>query len=88
MKKIYSLFVTFMFIFGITNVNAQDKNNKWQFSFGANAVDLEADKNTQFADLFDVQNNWNASKSPISTISLSRYQYLRVWISYVIISCA
>ena len=73
MKKIYSLFVTFMFIFGITNVNAQDKNNKWQFSFGANAVDLEADKNTQFADLFDVQNNWNASKSPISTVSLSRY---------------
>ena len=73
MKKIYSLFVTFMLIFGITNVNAQDKNNKWQFSFGANAVDVEADKNTQFADLFDVQNNWNASKSPISTVSLSRY---------------
>ena len=48
MKKIYLPFITFMFIFGITNVNAQDKNNKWQISFGTNAVDLEADKNTQF----------------------------------------
>ena len=62
-----------MFIFGITNVNAQDKNNKWQISFGTNAVDVEADKNTQFADLFDVQNNWNISKSPISTVSVSRF---------------
>ena len=62
-----------MFIFGITNVNAQDKNNKWQISFGTNAVDVEADKNTQFADLFDAQNNWNISKSPISTVSVSRF---------------
>jgi len=73
MKKNYSLLLTAMLVFGLTNLQAQDKNNPWQFSFGSNAVDVNADKNTQFADFFDVQENWNVAKSPISMFSVSRY---------------
>lgn len=73
MKKIYTLLLTTTLFFCITNLQAQDKNNQWQFSFGANAVDINADKNTQFADFFDVQQNWNVSKSPISAFSVSKY---------------
>ena len=73
MKKFYTLLLTTMLIFGFTNLNAQDKNNKWQFSFGTNAVDVEADSDTQFADYFDVKQNWNVAKSPLSMFSVSRY---------------
>ena len=73
MKKFYSLFLTVILVLGVTNLNAQDKNNQWQFSFGANAVDVEADKDTQFADYFDVDANWNTAKSPISMFSISKY---------------
>ena len=73
MRKIYTLLLTTMLIFGLTNVNAQDKNNQWQFSFGTNAVDLEVDKTTTIPDFFDVDQNWNVSKSPLSMFSLSKY---------------
>ena len=42
MKKFYSLFLTTMLVFGLSNLQAQDKNNPWQFSFGTNAIDVEA----------------------------------------------
>ena len=73
MKKFYSLFLTTLFVFGLTTLQAQDKNNPWQFSFGANAIDVEADTQTQFADFFDVDENWNVAKSPISMITISKY---------------
>ena len=73
MKKLYTLFLTVMLIFGLTNVNAQDKNNQWQFSFGTNAVDLDVDGSTTIPDFFDVDQNWNLAKSPISMFSLSKY---------------
>ena len=73
MRKIYTLLLTTMLIFGLTNVNAQDKNNQWQFSFGTNAVDLEVDTRTTIPDFFDVDQNWNVSKSPLSMFSLSKY---------------
>ena len=73
MRKIYTLLLTTMLIFGLTNVNAQDKNNQWQFSFGTNAVDLEVDQTTTIPDFFDVDQNWNVSKSPLSMFSLSKY---------------
>ena len=43
MKKFYSLFLTTLLVFGLTGLQAQDKNNPWQFSFGTNAIDVEAD---------------------------------------------
>ena len=73
MKKFYSLFLTILLVFGFTTLQAQDKNNPWQFSFGTNAVDVEADTNTQFTEFFDVDENWNTAKSPVSMLTLSRY---------------
>ena len=73
MKKFYSLFLTTLLVFGLTTLQAQDKNNPWQFSFGTNAIDVEADSNTQFADFFDVDGNWNVAKSPISMFTVSKY---------------
>ena len=73
MKNFYSLFLTTLLVIGLTTLQAQDKNNPWQFSFGTNAIDVEADTNTQFADFFDVDGNWNVSKSPVSMVTISRY---------------
>jgi len=73
MKKVSVLFTIFCFLISNVNVYGQDSENKWQFSFGVNAVDLDADTSTKLADFFDVQENWNVSKSPISMISLSKY---------------
>ena len=73
MKKFYSLFLTTLLVFGLSDLQAQDKNNPWQFSFGANAIDVEADTNTQFAEFFDVDENWNTAKSPVSMFTISKY---------------
>ena len=73
MKKISVLFTIFCFLTASINSYGQDSENKWQFSFGVNAVDLDADTSTKLAEFFDVQENWNVSKSPISMISLSKY---------------
>ncbi len=73
MRKILSISLAISLVFGLTSLNAQDKNNNWQFSFGTNAIDLQADSSTQFADYFDVDDNWNTAKSPISMFSISKY---------------
>ena len=73
MKKIRVLFTIFCFLTASINSYGQDSENKWQFSFGINAVDLDADTSTKLTEFFDVQENWNVSKSPISIISLSKY---------------
>lgn len=73
MKKISVLFTIFCFLLASMNIYGQDSENNWQFSFGVNAVDLDADSSTKLADFFDVQNNWNVSKSPVSIVSLSKY---------------
>ena len=73
MKKISVLFTIFCFLTASINSYGQDSENKWQFSFGINAVDLDADTSTKLTEFFDVQENWNVSKSPISIISLSKY---------------
>ena len=70
MRKNYILLLITILVFCANNTNAQDKNNQWQFSFGTNAVDINADKNTKFAEFFDVQQNWNVSKSPVSAFSV------------------
>ena len=73
MKKIYSLFIALTMIFGLTTLQAQDKDNPWQISFGTNAVDVEADTNTSITEFFNINGNWNVSKSPISMFSVSKY---------------
>jgi len=73
MKKIYSLFLALTMIFGLTTLQAQDKENPWQISFGTNAIDVEADTNTSITEFFNIDGNWNVSKSPISMFSVSKY---------------
>ena len=73
MKKISVLFTIFCFLLASIHIYGQDSENKWQFSFGINAVDLKTNSFSKPADLFDVQNNWNVSKSPVSIVSLSKY---------------
>tara|TARA_S200000501_G_scaffold332012_1_gene334417 strand:- start:6671 stop:7273 length:603 start_codon:yes stop_codon:yes gene_type:complete len=73
MKKISLLITIFCFLLGNANFFGQDSENKWQFSFGINAVDINADSSTEPAEFFDADSNWNISKSPISMVSLSKY---------------
>ena len=63
----------FLVLLSISNFNAQDSDYKWQFSFGTNAVDVEADTSTPIADYFSINDNWNTAKSPISMFSISRF---------------
>tara|TARA_B100000900_G_scaffold272278_1_gene232546 strand:- start:1908 stop:2525 length:618 start_codon:yes stop_codon:yes gene_type:complete len=73
MKKFIALLILFIFLANVTENQAQDKENPWQISFGTNAVDVEADTNTSFTEFFNVNGNWNLSKSPISMFSISKY---------------
>ena len=73
MKKISVLFAIFCFLIASIHIYGQDSENKWQFSFGINAVDIDADTSTKLTEFFDVQQNWNVSKSPVSIVSLSKY---------------
>ena len=73
MKKYNKIFLTVLSLLFVLNINSQDENHKWQFSFGTNAVDLDADTNTSFTEFFDAKDNWNLSKSPVSMFMVSKY---------------
>ena len=72
MKKIIKVLLMILVTFSYTNIQSQDNNNPWQFTFGINAVDLDADTNTQFDEFFAVDENWNVS-SGMSMFTLSKY---------------
>jgi outer membrane protein OmpA-like peptidoglycan-associated protein/outer membrane protein W len=67
-KVLFILLVTICY----TNIQSQDNNNPWQFTFGFNAVDLEANSNMELGEFFDVDENWNVSPG-LSMFTLSRY---------------
>ena len=69
----FKLLPIFLVLLSISNFNAQDSDYKWQVSFGTNAVDIEADTSTPIADYFNINDNWNTAKSPISMFSISRF---------------
>ena len=73
MKKLISLLTLLIFVINSSEIRAQDQDNPWQISFGTNAVDIEADTNTSITQFFNVDGNWNVSKSPISMFSVSKY---------------
>ena len=75
MKKFYSINLVILLLFSITIVQAQDKNNNWQFSFGVNAVDLDADTQTKIPEFFDADSYWNISK--VSCFLCFAFQVLR-----------
>ena len=66
MKNLSKLLIAVLITFSYTNTYSQDENNPWQFSFGVNAVDLNADE------FFAVDENWNVS-SGLSMFTLSKY---------------
>jgi outer membrane protein W len=72
MKNITKLLLIILVTFSHFAVQAQDSNNPWQFSFAVSAVDLDVDSETEFADFFAVDENWNVSNG-LSMFTLSKF---------------
>src|SRR5690606_19068196 len=75
MKHLNKLFAVVLLATGLV-VNAQDENNPWAVSFGANAVDTRVSAASPFADqfseYFNVKDHWNYIPS-LSYLSVERY---------------
>jgi len=77
MKNLSRLFFVAVLIASFSTSNAQDKNNPWAITFGANAVDFypvgeDAPQGDYFDEYFNATDHWNILPS-ISTLSVSRY---------------
>jgi len=72
MKNITKLLLIILVTFSYSVVQAQDADNPWQFSFAVSAVDLDVDSETEFADFFAVDENWNISNG-LSMFTLSKF---------------
>jgi|TARA_B110000914_G_scaffold174812_1_gene155954 OOP family OmpA-OmpF porin len=72
MKNFSKLLLMLLVTISYTNIQSQDNNNPWQFTFGVHAVDLNADTETQFGDYFNVDEEWNVSPG-LSMFTLSKY---------------
>ncbi|MBP0905304.1 OmpA family protein [Mariniflexile gromovii] len=83
MKNLSRLLFAMLLILGYGNSNAQDKNNPWQITIGANAVDAYPSgdgalsrggfaSETIFDEFANVTDHWNILPS-LSTISVSKY---------------
>ena len=66
MKNLSKLLLALLITFSCTNTYSQNEHTPWQFSFGINGVDLNADK------FFAVDEHWNVS-SGLSMFTLSKY---------------
>jgi OOP family OmpA-OmpF porin len=75
MKHLNKIFVVVLMAIGL-NAQAQDSNNPWAISFGANAVDTRAGASDKFADKFNqpfkVDESWNILPS-VSYLHVSKY---------------
>lgn len=82
MKQFGKLLVAFALIFGVS-ANAQNEDNPWSITVGANAVDFysaanDGNLNNQgqkpdiFTEFFNVEDNWNMVPS-ISQLTVARY---------------
>ncbi len=77
MKNLSRLLFAMLLVLGYSNVNAQDENNPWQITIGANAVDFyptgeNAPLGDTFDEYFNAEDHWNILPS-LSTISVSKY---------------
>ncbi|MUU79205.1 OmpA family protein [Winogradskyella endarachnes] len=77
MKNLSRLFFVAVLVASFSASNAQDKNNPWAISIGANAVDYypvgeDTPQGDYFDEYFNVDDHWNILPS-LSTISVSRY---------------
>ncbi|MBT5493169.1 MAG: OmpA family protein, partial [Flavobacteriaceae bacterium] len=81
MKKLVKVLSVFVMVFSVSTMLAQDKNNKWQFGIGVNAIDFHpvgtdsSDNPTGglFSEYFNFDENWNNPSTPVNTVSLMRY---------------
>lgn len=79
MKQLNRLLVVGLLILGFNNVQAQDENNPWQVSFGANAIDVYPTNDTDasyptgtlFSEYFNASDHWNILPS-ISYVAVSK----------------
>ena len=75
MKHLNKLFVALVMLAGFSS-QAQDSNNPWAFSFGANAVDTRVSAASkledQFSQFFNAEDNWNILPT-VSFINVSKY---------------
>ncbi|APY08368.1 cell envelope biogenesis protein OmpA [Winogradskyella sp. J14-2] len=77
MKNLSRLLFVVVLLMSFSTTFAQDKNNPWAFTIGANAVDLypvgeNAPQGDYFDEYFNVTDHWNIFPS-LSTLSVSRY---------------
>ncbi|WP_179021348.1 OmpA family protein [Winogradskyella forsetii] len=77
MKNLSRLFFVAVLIASFSTSNAQDKNNPWAITIGANAVDVypvgeDTPQGDYFDEYFNVSDHWNIIPS-LSTVSISRY---------------
>jgi outer membrane protein OmpA-like peptidoglycan-associated protein len=77
MKHLNKLFVSMLMIAGLS-ASAQDSNNPWAISFGANAIDTRTSAGNRdfnlkdhFSQFFNVKENWNILPS-VSYLTVSR----------------
>jgi OOP family OmpA-OmpF porin len=76
MKNLSRLFFVLLLVLSF-NANAQDSNNPWKFTLGANAIDLypvgeDAPRGELFDEFFNATDHWNMLPS-LSSLSVSRY---------------
>ena len=75
MKHLNKLFVALVMLAGFSS-QAQDNNNPWAVSFGANAVDTRVSAASsledQFSQFFNAKDNWNILPS-VSFVNVSKY---------------
>jgi outer membrane protein OmpA-like peptidoglycan-associated protein len=75
MKHLNKFFAIVLLFVGLCS-QAQDSNNPWAITFGANAVDTRVSAASsikdQFSQYFDVKNNWNIIPS-VSYLNVSKY---------------
>ena len=70
-------FLVAIVLFAALSIQAQDSNNRWAITFGANAVDggrvsAASSMKDQFSQYFDVKEYWNILPS-VSYLNVSRY---------------
>ncbi len=79
MKQLSRLLVVGLLVIGFNNVQAQDEDNPWQVSFGANAIDVFPTNDqdaayptgTLFSEYFNANDHWNILPS-ISYVAVSK----------------
>ncbi len=76
MKHLSKILAAVLLLVALGSVHAQDQNNPWQISFGANAVDFyptnEPGMGPYFDEYFNVTDHWNIIPS-ISYIAVSKH---------------